>query len=463
MSAHRTIASACVVMFLISLDVTIVNVALPTIQRELTVPTGSLGWAVVAYAIPFATLMLSAGALSDRFGAVRVFMGGVLIFGIGSLIDAAAPDFQLLLLGRVVQGVGAALCMPSAMAVLRRSVSVRQLGQAIALWTFSASVAISAGPILGGALVQFLTWRSIFIINVPIVVLVLFMIRPEMQRSRQRTTVPDTTVDLLGQTLYVLSSGLLIGGLILLRDRVDATEWRLPVILLALSAAGLVAFFMAERRAADPVLPATLMKNTVFQSAAIVGASISVVNFGLVFCLGLYYGGAHGFTALETGVLFLPMMLACGVSTTIVERIRRAMGDRATVTAGLAAQLAGVVLICVRPDDVGWVSVNAAFLGFGVGLAVPPITAGLLGAVDAKVAGVAGGALSSIRQFGSALGVAVLGLLVQGAGTSVRVDLRSISAVCAVVLAVALATYLATSRLQARPEVLQRDDAVRQE
>jgi DHA2 family methylenomycin A resistance protein-like MFS transporter len=267
----------------------------------------------------------------------------------------------------------------------------------------------------------------------------------------------------LGQALYVLSSGLLIGGLILLRDRVDAAGWQLPVSLLALSAVGLVAFFMAERRAADPVLPASLMQNKVFQSAAMVGTSISVVNFGLVFCLGLYYGGAHGFTALETGALFLPMMLACGVSTSVVERFRRAMGDRATVTAGLAAQLAGVLLMCVRPDDVGWVSANAAFLGFGVGLAVPPITAGLLGAVDAKVAGVAGGALSSIRQFGSALGVAVLGLLVQGAGTSVRVDLRSISAVCAVVLAVALVTYLATSKLRTRPEVLQRDDAVLQD
>jgi DHA2 family methylenomycin A resistance protein-like MFS transporter len=170
-SARRTIASACVLMFLISLDVTIINVALPTIQHALTVPAGSLGWAVVAYTLPFAALMLSGGALSDRFGAARVFMSGVVIFGIGSLIDAAAPNFPLLLLGRVVQGVGAALCMPSALAVLRSSVPPQQLGRAIALWTFSGSVAISAGPIMSGALVQFWTWRSIFLINIPIVAL----------------------------------------------------------------------------------------------------------------------------------------------------------------------------------------------------------------------------------------------------------------------------------------------------
>lgn len=451
-STYRTIASACILMFLISLDHTIVNVALPTIQHELTVPTGSLGWAVVAYSIPFATLMLSAGALSDRFGAARVFMCGIAIFGIGSLIDAAAPDFPLLLLGRVVQGVGAALCMPSAMAVLRSRVPAQQLGRAIALWIFSSSAAISAGPILGGALVQFLTWRSIFVVNIPIVILAIWLILPEMRKSRQRA-ISSQSLDVLGQILYVVSSGLLVGGLILLRDRADASQLWVPVTVLALSVGGLAAFLLTERRAADPVLPSSLMKNSVFKSAVVVGGSISLVNFGLVFCLGLYYGGVHGFTALKSGVLFLPMMVACGVSTTVVERIRRAMGDRVTVTAGLAVQLVGTILICAQPDDVGWVSVNAAFLGFGVGLAVPPITAGLLGAVDAKVSGVAGGALSSIRQLCSAVGVAVLGLMVQGVDTSVQVDLRSISAVCACVLAIALATYLATSKVQTQTRI----------
>lgn len=444
-SAYRSIVSACTVMFLLSLDVTIVNVALPTIQRGLSVPTGSLGWTLVGYTTPFATLMLSAGALSDRFGSARVYLCGIVIFGVGSLIDAGAPHFPALLFGRVVQGVGAALSMPSAMAVLRSSVPAQRLGRAIALWIFSASAAISTGPVLGGVLVQFLTWRSIFVINIPIVVLASWLILPQVRNSRQRSPIPGQTVDVLGQTLYAVSSGLLIGGLILLRDRVGASRWQLPIILLVLSVGGLVAFFLSERRAGDPVLPASLMKSGVFQSAALVGASISVVNFGLVYCLGLYYGGAHRFTALRSGVLFLPMMVACGVSAAFVERIRRAIGDRATVTAGLAVQFAGTALICVRPDQVAWVSANAAFLGFGVGLAIPAITTGLLSAVDAKISGVASGALSSIRQLGSALGVAVLGLMVQGANTSVRVDLRPISAVCTVVLVLALAIYLAAS------------------
>jgi DHA2 family methylenomycin A resistance protein-like MFS transporter len=323
--------------------------------------------------------------------------------------------------------------------VLRSSVPARQLGRAIALWGFSGSVAISVGPALGGALVQFLTWHSVFLVNIPVVALAVRLILPEVRQAG--TPIPGKAVDAGGQALYAVSSALLIGGLILLHDR--------AVVLLPLSACGLAAFFLVERRATSPVLPASLTNNRVFRSAVIVGVAVSVVNFGLVYCLGLYYGGAHGFTALESGLLFLPMMVACGVSTTVVERIRRATGDRTTVTLGLAAQLAGAALICLRPGHAGWVSANAAFLGFGVGLVVPPITAGLLAAVDARIAGVAGGALSSLRQLGSALGVAGLGLLVRGAGTAVRVDLRPIGAVCAAVLAVALATYLATSPARA--------------
>lgn len=455
-STYRTIAATCILSFLISIDVTIVNVALPTIQQALTVPTGSLGWVVVGYSLPFATLMLSGGALSDRFGPARVFMCGIVILGFGSLIDAVAPDFLFLVLGRVVQGVGAAVCAPSGLAVLRASVPPQQLGRAIALWTFSASVAVSAGPILTGALVQFMTWRSVFVINILVVALIMWLILPEVRNSRYESPVSHKKWDALGQVLYAASSGLFVGSLIVLRDPVGVFQWPVPAILLALSVGGLVAFFLHERRFADPVLPAFLMRNKKFQSAVIIGGSITFVNFGLVYCLGLYYGADNGFTPLQVGVLFLPMMVACGVSTTLVERVRRAVGTRMTIAAGLASQLVGSIFICVEPENVVWVCVNAAFLGFGVGLAIPPLTADLLGSVDVKISGVAGGALNSTRNFSIALGVAVLALMVHGAGTSVQVNLRLISAVCASVMLIALVTHLATSRLETRTEDLQK-------
>jgi DHA2 family methylenomycin A resistance protein-like MFS transporter len=279
-------------------------------------------------------------------------------------------------------------------------------------------------------------------------VLAVYLLLPAVRSGGQRAAVANRRTDAVGQTLYVASSGLLIGGLLLLNGPAGNSRWQ--VLLLVLAVIGFFAFYLSERRAADPVLPPSLLRNRVFQSAAIVGGSVNVVNFGLLFCLGLYYGGTHGFTALKSGLLFLPMMLGTGVSTMVVERIRRAMGDRTTVITGLVLELAGALLIGVRPDVAGWVSASTVFIGFGVGLVIPPITTGLLGAVEPNVSGVASGAFSSVRQLGSALGVAVLGLMVRGTGTAVRVDLRSISTVCASLLVIALATYLVSSVVRTR-------------
>lgn len=451
-SGYRTLASICILSFVLALDVTIVNVALPRIQDAFAVSTGSLGWVVVTYSLTFATLMLSGGAWSDRFGHARVFRYGILVFGAGSLIDAVAPNFWLLVLGRAVQGVGAAMCAPAGLAVLRSSVPPQQLGRAIALWTFSQSVAVSAGPILSGALVQFLTWRSVFVINVVVVALITWLMLPDVRDKASEAPAKQRKWDAYGQALYAVSSGLFVGSFIFLRHPSGTFEWSLLAVLLAVSGAGLYAFFRHERRFVDPVLPASLLKNKEFQAAVIIGGFIVFVNFGLVYCLGLYYGADHGFTPLEVGVMFLPMMLACAVSTTLVERIRRAIGTRVTIAAGIASNLVGSMFICVRPDNVGWVVANAAFLGFGVGLAIPPLGARLLGSVDVKISGVAGGMLNSTRNFAIALGVAVLGTMVEGSRTSVHVELRAISAVCALIMLVALAAYLATTRAESRTE-----------
>ncbi|GLL06364.1 MFS transporter [Dactylosporangium matsuzakiense] len=449
-TAKRAVAVTCILMFLTSLDVTIVNVALPAIRHGLDVSTGSLGWTVEAYAIPFATLMLSGGALTDRLGPARAFVTGIVVFGLGSLLCAVAPVFWLLAAGRLVQGVGAAVCMPSALAVLRSGVGLAHLGRAVALWAFSGSVAISMGPILGGTLVQYSSWRTIFVVNIPVVVAAVLLLLPALRAGGERPAAAGRTADATGQAVYVAGSGLLVGGLLLFNAESDSARWRMPVLLLVLGAAAFAAFYACERRAAHPVLPASLMRNPAFQSAAIVGGSVNVVNFGLLYCLGLYYGGQHGFTALKSGLLFLPMMLGTGVSTLVVERIRKVAGDRVTVLTGLALELAGAVLIGVRPESASWVSAATAGIGFGVGLVIPPITTGLLSAVEPGVSGVAGGAFSSIRQLGSALGVAVLGLLVSDAGGAVRVPLRPIGAVCAALLVVALVTYLVSSALRAR-------------
>ena len=448
-SAYRAVASTCILMFLTSLDVTIVNVGLPAIEHGLSVPTRSLGWIVEAYSIPFATLMLSGGALSDRIGSARAFMTGIVGFGIGSVINALAPVFLVLALGRLVQGISAAICVPSALALLRSRVPMQKLGRAVAQWAFSGSIAISLGPILGGALIQYATWRSVFLINIPIVALAVALVLPDLSSSR--SPAEPRAADVAGQTLYVASSGLLVGSLLMMNGKTGTARWGVPMVLLALGVIGFVVFYWSERKAANPVLPPFLMKTRAFESAALVGGSVNVVNFGLLFCLGLYYGGTHGYSAVKSGILFLPMMVCTGLSTIVVERIRGALGDRVTVIGGLGLELLGAILIGSRPGSAAWVSASTAFIGLGVGLVIPPITTGLLRSVDPQLSGVASGAFSSIRQLGSALGVAVLGLLVHGAGASVRVELRPISLVCGVLLMVALATYTVSSAVRTRP------------
>lgn len=443
--AYRAIASTCMLMFLTSLDVTIVNVALPAVQRGLAVPAVSLAWLVEGYSIPFATLMLSGGVVADRIGRSRTFAYGIAFFGLGSFFCTVAPSFGILVLARVIQGVGAAICTPAALAVLRCSVPRQQLGRAVAYWVFSGSVAVSAGPLLGGILVQALGWRSIFLINIPIVIIAVCLAFPQAWKERRDLDAPVNAADVLGQMLYAISATILVGGLVLFQDHVHRNSWTTPIMFLLSATCGFTLFYIRERRANNPVLPSFLLRTRAFQSAAIIGASVNAVNYGLLYCLGLYYGGAHEFTALHSGLLFLPLMVAIGISTMAVEPVRRALGDQTTVISGLILELSGALLISIRADSAGWISMSSMLMGFGVGLVIPPITTRLLSAVGTEISGVASGAFSSMRQLGSAVGVAVFGLAIHSSPSSVRVDICAVSVAGACVLVASLVTYLAAA------------------
>ncbi|GGK58148.1 MFS transporter [Nocardia camponoti] len=369
-----TIIATCTVNLLISLDVTMVNVALTSIQRELRVPVGQLSWVVQVYSIAFAVLLLAGGAVSDRLGSAPAFLVGSVVFGVGSVMGATAPSLALLLLSRLVQGVGAAICVPSALAVLRERMPSEQLARAIAMWVFSASIAISLGPLLGGLLVEFVSWRGIFVINVPLV----------------------------------------IGALVLLRpySRIKSLDHQLAGV--------------------SPIRALAMW--SVFRYSAAIGGIISAVNFGMLYALGIYYGREN--SAVVVGALFLPMMISCGVSTMLVGRIRARIADSAVVTLGLAAQLLGSVLIAISWRSDGAVSASAVLLGFGVGLAIPTITANLLSAADGAVVGLTSGAFTALRQLGGVLGVAITAAMVDGAHG--RVDLGATGMTCATALAIGI-------------------------
>lgn len=443
-NAIRSVSATCILMLLTSLDVTIVNVALPAVQHDLFVSTGTLSWLVEGYSIPFATLMLSGGALTDRIGPSRTFTAGIVAFGLGSLCAAAAPTFLILVASRVLQGIGAAVCTPSALAYLRSNVPVDELGRAVAYWAFSGSVAISAGPILGGILIETVGWRGIFVINIPIVMIAICLVLPQARNGGRRPLSREST-DILGQSLYAAASLMLVSGLVAFHDARGHLGWAGPATMVVAAICGFSLFYLAQRRATAPVLPISLWRNSAFSTAAIVGGSLNAVNFGLLYCLGLYYGGAHGFTAMQSGLLFLPMMLATAISTLTVEPIRRSIGDHKTVATGLAMELLGAVLIVIVADSALGVAISTVPMGFGVGLVIPPLTRRLLGGVSAELSGVASGAFSSIRQLGGAVGVAIFGFAIHGASTSISVDIRLVSIVCACLILVALSTCLFAS------------------
>lgn len=445
----RTIASACIVIFLIGTDVTIVNVALPAIQSDLFIPTGSLSLVVVAYIVPFATLMVSAGALSDRLGATGVYLMGMAIFAIASIAIATSPTYEFALAGRFIQGAGAALCLPSSLSILRVTVPKEKLGKAIALWGLSASIAVSTGPLIGGLIVQYFSWRSLFILNFPIVLLAVWLILKTASPRLSKTV----SMDLLGQFIYIASCSLFIIGFMLQRDNIGFLDSSDSIYLLFGSALGFIAFYLCERTVLNPIIPISLAKVKIFQSSIIVAGAISFANFGLVYCLGVYYGIVHGYEPLYVGLLYLPIMIATATSTSIVERVREKLGDRITVSAGLILQLIGSVLIVIYPSNVTWICGSSTFFGLGFGFVLTPILSNLLVSLEPGIAGVASGVFNSVRQFLGAFGIAFLCLFIYDEVEYVTVNLRAVGISCAAVFIGALVVYLLNSVSKAPEDI----------
>jgi MFS transporter, DHA2 family, methylenomycin A resistance protein len=443
----KIVLTICIAMFIISFDVTVVNVALPTIKDYYTVAPTSVEWIVEAYTIPFAALMLFGGTLCDRIGPLRAFQVGVAVFGLASLVAAVAPTFLVLVFARMLQGIGAAICMPSALAVLRTYVPGESLGKAIAAWTFAGSVAISAGPIAGGIIVEYWSWRGIFAVNVP---LTIYAIAATLSLATLRPAAKKK-LDYAGLALYTVTGATLIVTLLTLNT---GGQSRLAVLIAgaAITIVAATVLIIVERRTDVAAIPINLFTNAGFTSATVVATLLNVINFGLLFCLGLYYGGANGFSALKSGLYFLPMMLATALSTATVEKVRAKFGDRPTILAGLCIELIGAISLIPFATNPGLIAASTILLGLGVGLAIPPLTTIMLQSVTATDSGAASGVFSSFRQLGSALGVAVLGLFVSGTGERISISLGHAGVLCAGVGIVALVVYAIATR--ARSESL---------
>jgi MFS transporter, DHA2 family, methylenomycin A resistance protein len=426
-AAGRTVAAGMFGFFMITIDVSAVNVALATMGRDLHAATAGLQWVVDGYTLMFAALLLSAGALSDRIGARRGYVIGVAGFTLASVACGAAPSLGVLTGARFVQGCAAAMMLPSSLALIRQAFpdpAARARG--VALWTTAGSFAVAAGPAIGGVLVSTWSWRGIFLINVPAGLCALALLAgvPRSPRLPAGLDLPGqlTALLALGGFTYAIISG-------------GASGYTSPRALVAFAVALIAAavFLLVESHASSPVVPLSLFRGRAPLTVIGTGFAINVAWYGIVFVMGLYVQQIRGASALAAGLMFVPMAIGIMIANLYSHRLASRAGPAAPLVTGLV--VTAVALIGLLWAGPVW-QTALLMIPFGlVGLSIPTLITVLLEHVPAAQAGLAGGVLNASRQMGSATGVALFGgLLTAGSFHSGMVTALVISA-CLLALA----------------------------
>jgi EmrB/QacA subfamily drug resistance transporter len=445
-SAGSTLAAAVLGFFVITLDAVVVNVALPSIRRELGGGITGLQWVIDGYVLMFAGLLLSAGSLTDRFGARRAFGVGVALFVVASVACGLAPELGALIAARFVQGAAAALMMPSSMALIGQAYpDPVNRARAVAVWAVGGAVASSAGPVLGG-LLTLASWRFIFFLNLPVGAVALFLLA-RTARSPHR----PAPFDWIGQcTAVVAMCGLTYGAI-----EAGAAGFTAPQVLaaFAVAAAALAAFLVAQAGGAHPMVPLDLFRSRTVTVAVAVGFAFVVGYYGLPFVMSLYLQQLRSLSSLATGLAFLPMMLIGLVLTPFSARLAERVGARTLVTAGLVLMAAGMVALGVVPAStpVPMLAMLMVLVGVAGPLVMPPVMALLLNAVPGARTGVASGVFNTSRQLGGALAVAVFGALLSAPAGFLHGLRTSLLIAAAVALAAAAASLLLPQNGSARP------------
>lgn len=434
----------CLGYFVVIMDATIVTTALPVIAKDLSASISGLQWVVDGYTLVFASLLLSAGSAGDRLGARKVFMAGLALFTVASLACGLAPTLAVLNMTRVVQGIGAALVVPTSLALINASYPDRkQRARAIGMWAALGGVAAGLGPVLGGVLTTWLGWPSVFFVNVPIGIVAVLLTRRFVVAPPPRSR---TGLDPRGQVLAVISLAALVFGLI----EAGSRGWGAPPVLaaFAVAVAGIVLFVRAENRHRDPMLPLGLFRNREFTGATLVGAAINFGFYGQIFLLSLYFQQLRGFTPLIAGLAIFPQPAVASVVSSVSGRQTAHRGPRAVMLTGLIVGAAGLfAATIVDASTPYWVIVLPLLaIGFGISYTMPAATAAIIDAAPADRAGIASGALNASRQVGSAIGVAVFGSLIASMASFITAYRVSVIIGGAVFAAAALLTVLCVPR-----------------
>jgi EmrB/QacA subfamily drug resistance transporter len=414
-----TLGAMCFALFMIMLDNTAVNVALPSIQKDLGATISGLEWTINGYTLSFAVLLATGGRLGDIFGRRRMFLVGVVVFAVTSATAGLAPDQTSLVISRVVQGVGAALMMPGTLSIITDAFPPEERGKAMGTWAGVSALALAVGPVLGGFLTEHVSWRAIFYINIPVaigaVLATLFAVR------ESRDTSVGREVDYAG--VAILTAGLT--ALILALVEGNAWGWSSPEIIALLvgAAVALPVFVFVENRVKAPMVQFDLLSDRNFLGAVVVAMVISFGMLGVFFFLALYMQDILHYSPLEAGVRFLPSTLMIVGVAPVAGRLSDRFGPRWLIAGGLVLVAASLFSFSRIAVDSTYLDLLPGFmlLGIGIAMTMSPMTSAAMNAVPVQKAGVASGVLSMFRMVGGSLGIAVTGAIFQGLVSS-RLD-----------------------------------------
>jgi EmrB/QacA subfamily drug resistance transporter len=401
-----TLAAMCFALFMIMLDNTIVNVALPSIQRALHTTAETLQWTIDAYVLTFAVLILLGGKLGDRFGRKRMFLVGLVIFTLASAACAQATTDTELIAFRAIQGSGAALLNPLSLSILVAAFPRKRLPTAIGIWAGISGLGLSAGPLLGGLLVERISWSAIFWVNVPIGVVAAAVCVWAVTESRDGER---RRLDLVGTALVTAALFALVVAVI----GTSSAGWTSTrTIGLVVAGVALLASFLAwEHRHADPMIPLGFFRRPAFSTSTVVALLTGFSFIGVLYLIVLYLQNVEGYSPLQAGLRTLPLTLVQAFTAANAGSLNRLLGARAKMSAGmllLSAGLFGLAQIEVgSPYSTIWPFL--VLLGLGLGLVMPAVSAAGMAAVDTDESGIASGVINASRQVGGAFGIAVLG------------------------------------------------------
>ena len=403
----------CLSLFIVGLDNTVVNIALPAIQQDLDAPASGLQWIIDSYTLVLAALLMLSGSVADRIGRRRVFQAGLLLFVLGSLLCSLAPSLEWLIAFRAVQAVGGSMLNPVAMSIITNTFTEpRERAQAIGVWGGVVGISMALGPLLGGFLVDGAGWPSIFLINVPVGLLaILLTVRyvPESRAPRPRRLDP------VGQLLMIVLLGAGTAAII----EGPAYGWTSPLILTlaTVAVAALVAFPLWERRVPEPLVDPRFFRSVPFGGATVTAVCAFAALGGFLFLNTLYLQNVRHYSPVEAGLWTLPMACMMLLCAPLSGRIVGHRGPRGPlVAAGLGLAASGLLLTRLTADSpAGLLLVSYGLFGFGFGMVNAPITNAAVSGMPRAQAGVAAAVASTSRQIGQSLGVAVIGTVVTSA------------------------------------------------